>query len=134
MIHSPDSKLFQNFERINHCPGGFLTWLTFFVLVIDNWLYFAAFAVAGPFEDVEGGIQDQMTLLVHIANWPVAQLAIVNDSCMSLLAVAEGKGSARELGAFDALHFTFADRTHSQRVPDNGLKEPCRINRPEKTF
>lgn len=60
-----------------------------------------------------------MPILVHIANRPITQLAVVNNSSADLCSVTERKGSTRESLRFDALDFALADRANSQRVSDD---------------
>lgn len=104
------------------------------MLLIHNRLDLATMPIAGSLKDVEGCIQDQMTLLVHIPHWPVAQLAVVYDPSMPLLAITEGKGPAGELRRADALHLALAHRTYSQRVADNGFEEACGIDSTEEAL
>jgi hypothetical protein len=88
-----------------------LTLWTFVVsiVVVFELLNFTALAVAGSLEHIKAFVVDQMSLLIHVTNWPIAQLAVVDDGSTDLCAIAEGKRSARERFSFDALDFTFAD-------------------------
>lgn len=104
------------------------------MFLIHNGLYFTAMPVARPLKDIESSIQYQMSLLVHVAHRPIAQLAVVYDARVALLAIAEGEGSTRKLTRAYALHLTFAHGAHRQRVPDNGLEEARGINGAEETF
>lgn len=82
------------------------------MLFIHYGLDFTAMAIAGSFKYIKSGIQNKMTLLVHIPHWPIAQLAIVDNSSMSLLSITEGKGPTGELRRPDTLHLAFAHGSH----------------------
>lgn len=82
------------------------------MLLIHNGLDFAAMSIAGTLKDIEGSVQYQMSLLVHIPHRPITQLAIVYDARMTLLPIAEGKGTTREFARTDALHLALAHSAH----------------------
>lgn len=104
------------------------------MFLIHNGLYFTAMPVARTLKDIEGCIQYQMPFLVHVAHRPIAQLAVVYDARVPLLAIPEGEGSTRKFTGAYALHLTFAHSAHRQRVSHNGLEEACGINGAEETF
>lgn len=104
------------------------------MLLIHNGLYFAAMSIAGTLKDIEGGVQYEMPLLVHVPHGPIAQLTVVYDARMTLLPVAEGKGTTREFAGADALHLALAHRAHRQRISHNRLEEARRVDGAEETF
>lgn len=86
---------------------------TFLLLGIHDGLQLAALAIAGSLKDVETGIRNQVAFLIHVPDWPVAELAVVDNLMVAFRgAIAEGEGSAGELGRLYALHFALAHRSH----------------------
>jgi len=91
-------------------------------------------SIARSLENVEGCVQDEMALLVHVPHRPITQLAVVDDPSMSLLAVSEGKGPAGELRGADALHLAFAHRSHGQRVAHDRFEKARGIDCSEEAL
>lgn len=91
-------------------------------------------SIAGTLKDIESGIQYQMPLLVHIPHGPITKLAVVYDARMTLLSIAEGKGTTREFARADALHLALAHCAHSQRISHDRFEEARRIDGAEETF
>lgn len=89
------------------------------MLFIHDGLNFTAMSVARTLEDVESGVQYEMALLVHIPNWPVTKLTVVNDAGMSLLSITEGKSTASEFRGTNTLHFALSDSANSQGISHN---------------
>lgn len=91
-------------------------------------------SIAGALKDIESGVQYEMSLLVHVPHWPIAQLTIVNDARMTLLSIAEGEGATRELARTDALHLALANCAHCERISHNGFEEARGIDGAEEAF
>lgn len=91
-------------------------------------------SIAGALKDIESGVQYEMSLLVHVPHWPIAQLTVVNDARMTLLSIAEGEGATRELTGPDALHLALAHSAHCERISHNGFEEARGIDGAEEAF
>lgn len=79
------------------------------IVIVFELLNFAALAVAGSLENIETLVVDQVSILVHVAHWPITQLAVIDDGSTHLRSIAEGKRSTRERFSFDAFDFALAD-------------------------